>query len=86
MIESLFLLWHRQLNRFMYEANNIPPFDMGAGFAAQREIVQQFNEACQARNALLNVETLCTRENLEMLCTFMLRLCDFQNGLLWSHS
>jgi hypothetical protein len=69
MIESLFLLWKRQLHLFVYEANKLD--DMSAGFVAQREIVQQFNEACQARNALLNVETLCTRENLEMLCTFM---------------
>ena len=74
------------MDHFVVEANKIDVDDMGANFAAQREIVQQFNEACQARNALLNVETLCTRENLEMLCTFMLRLCDFQNGLLWSHS
>ena len=73
MIESLFLLWKRQLNHFVHEANKIDAEEMGVGFAAQREIVQQFNEACQARNALLNVETLCTRENLEMLCVFMRR-------------
>ena len=73
MIENLFLLWRLQLNHFVYEANKIDVDDMGANFAAQREIVQQFNEACQARNALLDVETLCTRENLEMLCTFMRR-------------
>ena len=73
MIESLFLLWRLQLNFFVYEANKIDVDDMGANFAAQREIVQQFNEACQARNSLFNVETLCTRENLEMLCVFMRR-------------
>ena len=73
MIESLFLLWTRQLHYFVYEANKIDAEEMGVGFAAQREIVQQFNTGCQARNALLNVETLCTRENLEMLCAFMER-------------
>ena len=73
MIESLFLLWKRQLNHFVYEANKIETEDMDVNFTAQREIVQQFNEACQARNALFNVETLCTRENLEMLCVFMRR-------------
>ena len=73
MIESLFLLWKRQLNHFVYEANKIETEDMDVNFVAQREIVQQFNEACQARNSLFNVETLCTRENLEMLCVFMRR-------------
>ena len=70
MTGSLFALWQRQLNLFVREASQIE-VNMGANFGAQREIVEQFNEACQARNALVSVETLCTRENLEMLSAFM---------------
>jgi len=73
MSESIFRLWKHQLGLFVHEANKIDADDMGANFTPQREIVQQFNEACQARNALVNVETLCTRDNLEMLCAFMRR-------------
>ena len=77
MIENLFLLWRLQLDHFVVEANKIDENDVGANFAAQREIVQEFNEACQARNALHNVGTLCTREKCEMLCAFMRRCIGF---------
>ena len=80
MIESLYQLWSNQLRLFMDEADKVDPRDMGAFFEAQRDLVKQFNNECQAKNALSNVHTICTRANLEMLSNLVRRCIDYGIG------